>query len=179
MKIKILALLIILLGGRVLAAESGTEIEIDPIAYLLNGYSVHIGRQYGSWKYDINTAAESLNQVQTNVFLSNDNFTAKFFSYGAKIDYIGPSQTGFHVGIQWDYLQWSYSSTINGITANNYTQDAGIRFGYRLGSGSVYVDPWVGFLYNYQGTGSINVGGLNFNQQSFQIFPTLHLGVRF
>lgn len=175
----LLTLAFCLLNANASAGESGTEVEIDPIAYALSGYSIHLGRFSGAWKFDINAASESLNKSETKTFLSNTDFTTRFVTYGAKVDYIGASHFGFHVGLQWDYIQWRYTSTVSNTSVNNNVQDAGVRVGYRWGAGSLYVDPWVGFLYNYQGVGNIGVGGQNYVQRNFQIFPTLHVGFRF
>lgn len=176
---KILMIFLVAVSSVASAKDSGVEIELDPIAYALSGYSLHLGEYIHAWKFDVNTAAESYNQSETNSLLSNSNFTSKFVSYGAKIDYIGSSQTGFHIGVQWDYVQWTYTNVNNSVSANNYMQDAGIRIGYRWGAGALYLDPWIGFLYNYQGTNSVNVGGQAYNPQNFLVFPTVHIGFRF
>jgi hypothetical protein len=157
----------------------GMEIEVDPIAYILSGYSFHLGEYVSSWKFDVNTASEQFNQSETKSLLSNSNFTTKFTSYGAKLDYIGVSQVGIHVGLQWDYMRWTYTNVSNAQKAKNTIQDLGVRIGYRFGSGAFYLDPWIALLYNFQGTDSVAVAGQSYRPQHVQVFPTVHLGWRF
>ncbi len=158
---------------------TGWEFEIDPIAFALNGYSAHFGPRIGSWKFDVNTASEDLTSNETKTFLNQSNFSAKFVSYGAKVDYIGESGKGWHVGIQYDLSSWTYTSTVNNQKATNTVQDVGPRIGYRYTSGNFYVDPWIAVLKNISGTDAVSVGGQTFQPQKILIFPTVHFGFKF
>jgi len=175
-----LSIFVSMISIKAFASEvSGWEVEVDPIAFALKGYSAHVGPRIGSWKFDVNTASEDFTSDQTKTFLNQANFLAKFVSYGAKVDYIGESGKGWHVGIQYDSSNWSYTSTINNQSATNVVQDVGPRIGYRFARGNFYVDPWIAILKNISGTNAVNVGGQTFQPQSFLIFPTVHLGFRF
>lgn len=179
LRILTFAFLTLGLARPALAGESRIEIEVDPIAYALGGYSFHLGPALGSWKFDFGVAATDLTQSQTALVYSNDNFKTKFESFGAKIDYIGSDQIGLHVGAQWDYAKFTYASTRNNQSAENAVQSFGLRIGYRFGRGTFYADPWIGFIQNYGGSGDVNVGGETYKQPRFQVFPTVHLGMRF
>jgi hypothetical protein len=158
---------------------SGWELEVDPIAFALKGYSAHVGPRIGSWKFDINTASEDFTSDQTKTLLSQTNFMAKFVSYGAKVDYIGETGRGWHVGLQYDSSNWTYTSTINNQTATNIVQDIGLRIGYRFTRGNFYVDPWIAVLKNISGTNAVSVGGQTFQPQKVLVFPTVHVGFKF
>ena len=64
--------------------NSHWEIEVDPIAIGLNGYSAHIGRTSDILKIDLGTASENLTASQTKTLLNNKNFKTSFVSYGIK-----------------------------------------------------------------------------------------------
>ncbi len=58
MKKSILLTVITLLFGTMVFAQDikktrGLEIEADPIAYLFNGYSLHIIPQIGQWRFNV------------------------------------------------------------------------------------------------------------------------------
>ena len=81
-------IILILLSSDSQAATSNcaTEIEVDPIAYALRGYSIHLGERFYSFKVDANVAGENLTESQSNLFFGSTNFKVKGATYGAKLD---------------------------------------------------------------------------------------------
>ena len=160
-------------------ASSSVEIEVDPIAYALSGYSGHIGYVLAEFKFDFGAAKEKFSDSATKAFLGNQGFSSQFESVGAKLDFVGATQTGLHMGLQWDRSRWTYTATSSQTSANNTVQTVGPRIGYRIGPGRFYLDPWIAFLAVASGRSHVAVGTQTYQPQKFVIFPTVHLGIRF
>jgi len=157
------------------------EIETDPLAYLLRGYSVHAAVTYGKFR----TSVGAYGIKPPDFLKSNDAFYVFTSGFDLKTDYLFGSVKGFHVGIQ-----ATYSRDRIGLKDTDYREDLwglniGIRGGYRFLFGKpanqyrgFYITPWVALMYN-PSTKTIQHGNEVYEQAAWVPFPTLHLGWRF
>lgn len=157
------------------------EIEIDPTAYLLNGYSVHLGYQVNHLRFDAGVFGLS----QPSFFLNNDKFKDRSSGFGIKADYIFNKQKGLLVGIQSDYNNGRLTLKPNGSSVVSSGITAGIRTGYRIMLGKrrnwykgIYLMPWAALIYSPSAK-DIMIKEQILRQSKFTLFPTLHIGYRF
>lgn len=168
-----LAMLAVLSGP----GEAGAQIEIeaDPIAYGLNGYSFHVAGVLGSTRLSIGTFGADVPEWVHG----NDGWSSAVRGAGIKLDYLGSRMDGLFVGVEGGYMRMSYG--LDGRSPEKRTEiGAGVRGGYRLdvGGSGLYVVPWMGVGYNFGG-GDIVIGEERFEYGPITIFPTVHIGWRF
>lgn len=157
------------------------EIETDPLAYLLHGYSAHAAVTYGGFR----TSAGVYGIKPLDFLKENDAFDVFTSGFDLKMDYLFGSVKGFYVGVQ-----ATYSRDRIGLKEATYREDlwglnVGIRGGYRFLFGKLenqyrgfYLTPWAALLHN-PSTKTIRHGDEEYKQAAWVPFPTLHLGWRF
>lgn len=155
------------------------EIEIDPIAFGLKGYSFHVAYAVKKTRFDIGVFALELPEDS-----NNENFTVSFTGYGAKWDYVGDRVDGMFWGVEagtsivnfkYDNPDSSLSNEETTRTLNTY----GLRFGYRIGIDGFYITPWLGINSANLIGDDVTLGGETYDQQEIIFFPTVHIGYRF
>lgn len=157
------------------------EIETDPLAYLLRGYSVHAAITYGGLRTSVGTYG-----IQTPDFLKgNDAFYVFTSGFDFKTDYRFGSVNGFYAGIQTTYSRDRIG--LKGVTDREdlWGLNIGVRGGYRFMFGKLenqyrgfYITPWVALMYNPSAK-TVQWGTAEYKQASWVPFPTIHLGWRF
>jgi len=157
------------------------ELEVDPIAYLLKGYSLHIGYQKNKFRYDVGIFG-----VETPKWISsNKDFKERSNGFGLKMDYVGAKTKGWFVGLETDYSLINTTYESNGHKESGEELGLGIRSGYRFLFGKsknnnkgFYLVPWIGFdkIFN---TSKPNFTEATYKLETFRIFPTVHFGWRF
>lgn len=157
------------------------EIEADPIAYILNGYSLHLGLTHGQWRHSIGTFAIE----QPGFFLPNEAFDVFSRGVDVKTDYLfNKRKDGFFIGVQanytWDRIEQgsSFSKATGGL-------NIGPRIGYRFffnkkleEAKGFYMAPWATYSYSTN-TEVLNHEGEEYRPSSWFLFPTFHVGWRF
>jgi hypothetical protein len=154
------------------------EVEADPLAYILNGYSVHLGVTYGNFRSSIGTFGIK----QPSFQLDNDAFSVYFSGFDLKTDYLFGKTKGFHVG-----LQLTYGKDEIGLKGSSDHEDLwglniGARGGYRFMFGKAenkyrgfYLNPWATLIYSANAK-TISKGTEAYKQSSVSIFPAVHVG---
>ncbi|MCF0041291.1 hypothetical protein [Dyadobacter fanqingshengii] len=157
------------------------ELEADPIAYILNGYSFHVGYTLGHVRFD----AGVFGIKQPKFALENEQFSVKSSGFGIKADYLFRANKGFFLGLQSDY-----GTDRMGLKNTAVRQEAesimlGLRTGYRFMFGKkenqykgLYLVPWVA-LINTLDPADIMENDQRYEQKKWSLFPTVHLGYRF
>lgn len=157
------------------------EIEADPIAFLLSGYSLHAGYMVGHVRFD----AGFYGIKQPSFFVGNDKFSVFSSGVGVKADYFLKKNHGLFMGLQSDYVtdKIRLKSTGNFEKADDVT--FGLRGGYRFKLGTekkfdrgFFLSPWVAIIYSADAS-NVTLDGETYEQSSWSIFPTIHLGYRF
>jgi hypothetical protein len=157
------------------------ELEADPIAYFLKGYSFHAGYQKNSFRYDAGLFGIELPKS----FSKNHDFIERSKSFGFKADYVGAKAKGWFVGAETDYTSVSATYKITSQKKDGNELGIGIRGGYRFLFGKssnenkgFYITPWIG-IDKIITTSRIVFHETEYKPQGIRIFPTVHAGWRF
>lgn len=157
------------------------ELEADPLAYLLQGYSFHAGVTYNKFRSSVGVFGIE----QPEFFLENDAFSVYSSGFDAKTDYLFTGIKGFHAGLQLTYGRDKLTLKDTGDSEELWGLNIGLRTGYRLMLGRVenqykglYVNPWIALIYT-PNTESVVMDAEEYNQPSFSLFPAIHVGWRF
>lgn len=157
------------------------DIEVDPIAYALKGYSVHLGYQPKAIRFDIGVYGLE----EPSFYSLNKDFKVKLNGVGFKAAYYGNKAGGWFAGIGTDYGFVNATHKISKENDKGNTVGVGVNGGYRFLLGKAnktgtgfYITPWLGvdkvFLVNKP---VFTAAG--YKTQDIRFFPTVHLGWRF
>jgi hypothetical protein len=170
------------------------DVETDPTAFILSGYSLHAGVGYGPFRLDLGGFAMQMPEFMHG----NAGFRAKFAGAGAKLQYffsaVGEARGAF-VGADAGVARLSVEREDSGRRAERTVSSVGVQVGYRfiLSSrthsarekptyrpfeGAFYVTPWIGVGYLF-GTTPIEADGKSFNLSPVSFFPAVHVGYGF
>jgi len=151
------------------------DLEVDPIAYGLNGYSLHLGLGQENFRFDLGVFGLEM----SDSFTSNENFEVDFEGYGVKLDYLfGSYQRGF-VGIQAASSKVGYKLKSSGTKKRLTQVSFGPRVGYRfILDNNITITPWIALDFNLDKE-DIIIDNEKYEADLVTIFPTVHLGWRF
>jgi hypothetical protein len=157
-------------------AAAQTEIEVDPVAYALNGYSFHVARILGATRLNVGTFGIDVPRM----LHGNDGWSSRMRGVGVKWDYLGSDPDGFFAGLEVGYMRMRYTLDAVAATETRGVIGTGVRAGYRvpLGRSGLYVVPWAAVSYNIDGD-DVVVGGEAFDRSRVSVYPLLHFGWRF
>ncbi|MEX0685497.1 MAG: hypothetical protein WD267_11105 [Balneolales bacterium] len=147
-------------------AQSSTsrafDVEIDPIAYIANGFSVHGGYLTGAWRYDVGIFGLELPEWVHG----NEEFTASFIGAGWKIDrFLKGIPDGLFVGAEGGLIRLDVTHKPSELERDRIQYSLGVRGGYRwnTGLGNLYVTPWLGLGF------TLNAEDITINGDTFDI----------
>lgn len=157
------------------------EVETDPLAYLFQGYSIHVAVTCGGFRTSIGTYG-----IKSPAFLkSNDALYIFTSGFDFKADYLFGDVKGFYAGVQATYNRDRIGHTNATYRKNLWGLNIGIRGGYRFLFGKpenqyirFYITPWVALMYN-PSTKSVQHDSEEYRQAVWVLFPALHIGWRF
>lgn len=182
-KIILIAMLVLPLQRKAqrLPSPDRLEVEADPIAFIFNGYSFHLGYTMGHLRFD----AGVFGIKQPNFALENKLFSVFSSGGGVKVDYLLRPNRGLFVGLQSDYATDKIGLKASGGTQSVSGVTLGLRTGYRFMFGKkehqfkgLYLVPWVGLIHSLNPS-VVTKGAHNYTQSQWSVFPTIHLGYRF
>lgn len=163
-------------GTSTIPSRSGLawDIEVDPIAYALDGHSFHIGIGWDHLRLDLGAFGLGLPEAVHG----NEGFEASFRGFGAKLDvFPWASQRGAFFGVQAGVATITVRDMATSLSADDTTIDFSLRAGYRFELGSrFFVSPWIGV--GYAKGEDIDVGDATWEHNPLVIFPTIHVGYR-
>lgn len=171
----LLGLLIANAWGAPTPAAAQVEVETDPFAYALNGFSLHVAGIFGGYRGSIGTFGIDVPRF----FHRNDDYSVVMRGVGIKWDYLGARSDGFFVGADAGYMRMSYTLDETRETEKRDQFTVGVRGGYRLqiGRSRLYLAPWIGVGFS---TGQdVTIGGSTLEHSPLIVFPTVHVGWRF
>jgi hypothetical protein len=162
-------------------APNRFELEADPIAFILNGYSFHVGYTMGHIRLD----AGVFGIRQPDFALQNKLFSVFSSGAGIKADYLLRKNRGLFFGLQSDYGTDKIGLKSHENTRSVSGATVGLRTGYRFMFGKkanqykgLYLVPWIA-LINSPNPHVIRDNGHEYAQPRWSVFPTVHLGYRF
>jgi hypothetical protein len=158
------------------------ELEVDPLAYLMKGYSVHAIFAPGHLRFDAGVYGLELPQGMR----SNTGFSTRYGGYGLKVNYSFHGIKGLFVGVGGGYTTEEATHLESGTSAIGHTIGVGVQVGYRFflmkdANGQhrgLYLAPWIGLDRNFH-VDEVHFDGLDYTQRDWQPFPTVHIGYRF
>jgi len=152
------------------------DIEIDPIAYALKGFSVHAGLNSEHIRYDIGIFGIEVPES----FHGNDGFNNYIWGAGAKADYFfSGTDKGLYTGVGIDLTssRMRLDETGSETSVTQFAAGANIGYKFKL-TEHLFVKPWFGLSYLFNAN-DIEVDGQIFEQASIRPFPTVHVGWTF
>lgn len=156
------------------------EIETDPIAFALNGYSAHGIYLYKRIRFDFGVFGIS----QPESYTGNKGFDVNSVGVGLKVNYLLNRRENWFAGVGTGYGKNQILHRESNQRQNQQIISWGVHTGYRLylfkkiEKGKIYLTPWVSFDYNIP-LNKVVFTQTTYKTNSFSIFPTIHLGYRF
>ncbi len=152
------------------------DVEIDPTAYALSGYSIHVGIGRDHLRLDLGNFAMALPQFVHG----DDGFDVTFDGYGAKLQYwFRGDQTGLFAGVDAGVIRVHARLQGSDLGADDAQVGAGFHAGYRISlPAGFYVTAWLGVGYSFSAD-DVMLGGKTYDASPFTVFPAIHLGYRF
>jgi hypothetical protein len=151
------------------------DVEVDPTAYVLDGYSLHAGLGSGSFRVDLGAYALALPEFVHG----NRDFEASFNGYGAKFQYFPfVEQTGGFVGMDFGVIRSLVRLKSTKLADRQTSFGVGVNAGWRFDLvGGLYATPWLGVSRAF-GIEKVELGGKTFESSPWVVFPAVHLGLR-
>lgn len=155
------------------------EIEIDPIAYAMKGYSVHGIYNHHRLRFDLGVFGIE----QPGNITGNTNFTTMTRGFGLKTNYLITGVKGLYAGIDAGYAANNVTQKESEINDVGHNLSFGAHMGYRIFPFSktgntlshFYITPWAGISYN-QVYDAVNLSG--YKEGNIGYFATFHIGYR-
>jgi opacity protein-like surface antigen len=176
MRLLAIAALFVFAAAAASPAAAQVEVEVDPMAYAFSGFSLHVAKVVGSVRLNVGTFGVDV----PTALHGNDGWTETMRGAGVKVDYLGADLNGLFAGVDGGYLRNRYTLSASDASEIRNVVGIGVRAGYRLpiGSRGLYLAPWVGVSYNFNGD-DVAIGGDAFDRSVVRVFPTVHVGWRF
>ncbi|HYK76801.1 MAG TPA: hypothetical protein VEV16_07480 [Daejeonella sp.] len=184
MKKVIIGLLVLISSGYSWGQErpSAWEIEADPIAYLLNGYSIHGIYQIKRIRLDAGVYGIQVPEG----FQSNKGYKLRNEGFGLKAQYLFNGINGFYAGVDAGYGKLRANLQETNEQASGTSISTGVNVGYKLflqkdkqgNPNGFYLNPWMGLSYNFY-PNEVKFANRNYKNDHLGFFPTVHVGYRF
>lgn len=165
------------LSSTAASAEPSTriDVEIDPAAYVMSGYSVHVGAGRDRARLELGLYAMELPAW----FHGQDGWDVSFRGGGFKVQYfLLQDQRGVFVdvgaGVSRRALVRHETGTRDDVTVKSVSASAGYRVELRYG---FYAAPWVGVSYDVDRT-EATLDGETFEMSRVSPFAAVHVGYR-
>ncbi len=158
------------------ATSLRADAEVDPTAYVLDGFSVHVGVGYKRLRVDLGAYAMRLPKLVHG----HDDLRVSFDGYGVKVQYfLFAEQTGGFVGVDGGIMRPTVAKPAMQLAERNTEVGLGVNFGWRFDIASgFYATAWLGLGYTLNAHG-VMLGDSKYEASRFTVFPAVHLGYRF
>lgn len=152
------------------------DIEIDPLAYALEGYSVHVGLGRRHVRVDLGAYAMTLPES----LRANKDFDASFDGFGVKVQYFrDPRQRGGFVGVDGGVTRLQVADPRTAESARQNQVGVGVNAGWRfMLGGHFYATPWAGIGYSFTGS-DVRLATGDYDVSRLTPFAAVHIGYRF
>jgi hypothetical protein len=161
------------------APESKTrfhaDVEVDPTAYVLDGYSVHAGFGWNRVRVDLGAFAMHMPEA---VHKQHD-FNVGFDGFGLKLQYfLFTEQSGFFFGVDSGVARALVQLKNSQLAELDRQLTVGVNLGYRIDiAEGFYATPWIGFSRAF-GADDITLGDKTYDNNPWLVFPAVHIGYR-
>lgn len=165
------------------AKDYDLMLEIDPLTFVQDGYSLHLRYKKNSLVYGVGTYSLEMPKILAELNDKNKGFNQKIDQgYVLFLDYIFDNEIkGLTVGI--DITAQAHTVTFNEGSTSFDTIIYLPRVGYHFEpfDNKIYFFPWAGIGYTKITSGNANIASKNknFDFQNVTGFVTLHIGYKF
>lgn len=165
---------------QVKSPKSYWELEADPVAYALNGFSVHAVRVQDRMRFDLGVFGLQVPES----FNANKGFEVYSRGAGLKVNYLLNSKETWFAGAGFGYLNNTIRQRESSLTQVQHTIGTGVHVGYRIylfrnfNYGKIYLTPWISMDYN-KALKPVQFNGETYKTVPLSFFPTVHIGYRF
>lgn len=173
MRTAVVILLLVLIGTPIAQAQS-IEVEIDPLPYAFNGFSIGVGLVTDDVRVDL----EVFGIEVPKALHGNEAFTNYVYGLSIRANYYyRGAQAGLFSGLDLDLTSFRVTHDETGETVRKFQVRAGVTpVGYKVAiTNRLYVKPWVGLAYVFNAN-PISLGGDTFEQGPFSPFPAVNIG---
>lgn len=152
------------------------DAEVDPTAYVLDGFSLHVGVGYRRLRVDLGAYAMKLPQA----LHGHDELDVSFTGYGIKLQYfLFGEQTGGFVGLDGGVARLTVAKPDMRLAERDTQVGVGVNFGWRFAiTDALYATAWLGLGANAS-TRTVMFGDTTYEPSKLTVFPAVHLGYRF
>lgn len=159
-------------------AQAQWEVESDPTAYALKGFSAHVGHPIFDGR--VRLQAGTFGAETPEWMHGNSGFTEYSSGGTFKIDCFPLRPvSGLFVGADSNYSRVRYELDQTHERAYRNLVGFGPRVGYRFNVGKhLYVSPWLSVDYQFNAK-DVSISGKTFHEKEYSVFPAVHLGWRF
>ncbi|MDB4961252.1 MAG: hypothetical protein JWP01_1251 [Myxococcales bacterium] len=152
------------------------DVEIDPTAYVLEGYSLHVGLGWKQLRVDLGTFAIAVpSAIQTN-----EAFDVSLQGAGVKLQYFPfAEQRHAFVGVDMIVGRQLVERVGTTMASRDLQVSLGVAAGWRFPIGKqIYATPWIGVTYGSK-IDDVHLAGSTYETKRITVFPAVHLGYRF
>ncbi|HKO48647.1 MAG TPA: hypothetical protein VJV79_13040 [Polyangiaceae bacterium] len=156
-------------------SEFHADLELDPTAYALDGFSLHAGVGWNRLRVDLGVFG-----LRVPEFVHQQpDFEVRFDGYGVKVQYFPfATQRGAFIGLDGALSRSSVRLQGSQLSARDNQLVVGANAGWRFEIvGDFYATTWLGLGYAF-GQADVTLGGETFTSNPLVIFPAVHLGYR-
>ena len=171
-----LAMLLVLVGLPVVGQGQSVEVEVDPLPYVFNGFSVGVGLVTDDFRFDV----EAFSIEVPKALHGNEAFTNRVYGLSIRVNYYyGGTESGWFSGLDLDLTSFGVTHEPTGESIRKFQVRSGVTpLGYEVSiTDRLYVKPWIGLAY-VVGAEPISIGGDTFEQGPFSPFPAVNIGWR-
>ncbi|MBK8691988.1 MAG: hypothetical protein IPN17_06695 [Deltaproteobacteria bacterium] len=152
------------------------DVEIDPTAYILRGYSLHVGIGWRRLRVDLGAYAMAMPEFMHG----NPDFDVSFHGFGVKAQ-LFPSRSSA------DSSSASTPASRRPLVQRRETDLArcglqvsvGAHVGWRFPIiAGLYVTPWIGVSYSFNAQ-DVTLANRTYANNPITVFPAVHIGYRF
>lgn len=159
-------------------AHAQWEVEADPTAYALKGFSAHVGHPIFAGKAHIQLGtfgAETPEWIHGNSGFTENSRGATF-----KFDlFLQRPRSGLFIGVDSNEARVRYALDSTGERAYRNLFGLGPRIGYRFNlRDHLYISPWVAVDYQFNAR-DVVISGKTFHESAYSVFPAVHIGWSF
>lgn len=152
------------------------DFEVDPTAYVLDGYSLHVGLGQGRFRLDLGAFAMKV----PGAIHGKKDFDISFDGFGAKLHYFFfAEQKHLFAGIDGGFNRMLAERKGSDLASRQHQYSLGAHVGWRIPlPAGFYVTPWIGISHSFNAK-DVTLQGATYTSNAMMIFPAIHLGYRF
>ncbi len=149
------------------------DLEVDPTAYVLDGYSLHAGLGWNRVRLDLGAFAMKVPEA----IHGQRDFDVGFDGFGAKLQFFPfAEQSGLVLGADSGVARRLIQRKHTQLAEREHQVTLGLNVGYRIDiAGGWYATPWLG-LSRALGATDARLGDAHYESSPWLLFPAVHIG---